>query len=43
MEVGVAVGAVDGGGEFGVEENGAADGIEGEIRRIGLALDFESD
>src|SRR6266404_7031978 len=41
MEVGVAVGAVDRGGKFGVEGDGAADGIEREIRRVGLALDFE--
>src|SRR5258707_1312726 len=41
MEVGVAVGAVNRCGEFGVQGNGAAYGVEGEIRRIGLALDFD--
>src|SRR5579859_1007635 len=41
MEVSVAVGAVHGGGKFGVQRNGAADRIEREIRRVGLALDFD--
>jgi hypothetical protein len=41
MEVGVAVGAVDPGGKFRMQRDGAADRIEGEIRSVGFALDFE--
>ena len=40
MKVGVAVGAVDGGGKFGVQRDGAADGIEREIGSVGDALNF---
>src|SRR6266849_586877 len=41
MQVGVAIGAVNGGGEFSVQRNGAADGIERKIRRVRFALDFD--
>src|SRR6267142_2412338 len=41
MEICVAIGAVNRGGEFSVQRNGAADGVEREVRRIGFAPHFD--